>query len=512
MLEARRWSAAAQAYARLADQTPDRAFMHRTFALQMTGRSERARETVEEAIKLHPGSGPLYALQAWLQLHGKRPEDALPLIAQARRSDMTREGLYVYAHGLISLALNDDETAAANFFRAAELLPNHAFAQVRVARLYRAAGETDKALHAYRAAADAAHTDVQVWAELALAMEGADQLNGAVGTLRRALQNNPANPHVARSLAGLLMQQGNYDAARKVLAGAAEAAACNPDLHKDHGDAARTMWKLEEAAEAYRTAMRIAQNPHPAAVKLAHIHRVRREYRDAADRLADVLADEATGPALRASALIEKAQLLVEAGSAEQAVALLQEAAGLAGGEGDGGPALVEAYLAIGTPQATDAALRHAQLAIAARDSSTNRAALARALLAAGNPDKALEAAESALQADKHCRTALRTAAEAHLAGDDTEAARRSVERALELNPYDEDALRLLGHVELQADRPSKCVEAWRDALDINPWDGALHRMLAEVLSTDLDEREAALHHIDRSAELRKARESFQPE
>jgi tetratricopeptide (TPR) repeat protein len=410
---------------------------------------------------------------------------------------------------LICLALDDHETAEQDFARAARLLPDRAFAQVRMARIHRAAGRTEEALRAYRAAAEAGHADAQIWAELALALEGADQLNGAVGTLRRAFQQDPANPHVAQSLSHLLMRQGNYDAALRVLATAADTASCRPDLHTLHGDAAALMWRLDEAAKAYRSAIDTSRDGHPALVRLARVHRLRREYDRALDLLHEALDDQADDTDVHAAALLERAALLTEVGRTDAALDLLQEAASLPGAGVQVTRRLVRTYLRVGTPQANEAALRHAQLAVASGDGPENMAALARALLATGSPDKALSAAGSALEKSSDCTSALRVAARAHIARENLQEAAALLDRALEANPYDVQALQLAGRVKRLAGQPQECAELWRRALELNPWDGKLHRELADVLAEQLDDRESSLRHIAHSAKLRKLRETY---
>lgn len=501
LMERGLWDTAALETAGLAEDVRSCGFLFHVFCLGLSG-NQKALDLVSEALKKAPDSGPLYALNAWLQLRGEHPGDALPMIEQARRSDVPREGLYVYAHGLIAAERGQHDIAEQDFVRASELLPTEPFVQIKVARLHRAKGRDKEALKAYRLAAGAQDATLEMQVELALALDGAGESEAATIVLRRALDLHPGNGYAARALSDHFTNLGRHNEALAVLEQAARRTACDAGLYLTYGDAAARIWRTERAIDAYLSAKTLMPDRPRVAAKLAALHRTRREYPKAVEVLDAALSTFPHSVDL----LVEKARMLAELDRMDEARALLDDAATQPEGQLPALLALTEISLMRETAENYEQALRHAQMAVATDASSRTLAALARAQLANGKAEKAVSAARSALEENPSCAASKLVLAKGLLRTGFYAEAHNLAQDVMRGNPFNVEALEIAGDLALQADDAKGCVERWQRALELNPWHAALHKRLADVLATRLGDRSAAASHYERAAELQRMR------
>jgi tetratricopeptide (TPR) repeat protein len=495
------WEQAAGRFLQVAASSPTSHFMRGVVSLQLAGRAERAVSLVEEALRQHPDSGPLWALRGWLSLRQGRPDDAIMWFEQARLSGMAREGLYRYARGLMALEQEDDVAAEQELTRAAELLPDGLFAQLQIARLHRNRAELDEAIKWYRRATQTPDAPAETWAELAVALEANGDVEGAVAALRRAFRASSGNVVITRHLAGLLKRQGQHEEALDVLRRAAEANPRKPNLLAAYGDMAAEMWRIEEAERAFRESLSAAGEFPYGQVRLAAVEALQREYGEARARLTELLARR---PGY-APGRIELARTLSQLDRAEEAVAALKEVTTSAEHEVVARLQLVDVCLSQGLEAAAQA-VEHAQIAASARPDAETYAALSRAFLAAGDAGNAETAARTALEKDARAATAHLALARVLLAKEDLDGALNAAERALELDPYLLAALELAGSAWARRGEYRKCAECWERALTMNPWDADLHRRLSEVLGPRLGDWTGTDRHHRRYVELERMR------
>lgn len=477
-------------------------FMHGIVCGQLAGLGEEAGAALGEALRLHADSGPLYALKSWLHLRLNQPADALPLLEQARRSDMAREGLYVYAHGLFAAEQDDLEAAEQDFLRAAELMPDALLPHLRLAHLYRGRGNLEKAAASYRRAAATPGAPGRVWAEAAVVLDATNDTASAIAALQTAWRLDDTNPHTARNLASLLRRDGHHEEALGLLRATADASPCRADLRVAYGEAAAAMWRTAEAEKAFRESAEANPDLAAARVGLAGVLQRQMKYQEAKALLTDLLAVRPQCQPAR----IQLGRLLAELRHPTEAAAAIEAAARAADSQSDAQLALAEVWLASSPAGNGEAAVRHAQIAAAAEPTARSYAVLCRAFLTAGQPGKATTAARSAVDKDPGCEEAHLALALALTTQNQPEEAARQVAKALKGNPYSVAALTLSGRLHLTAGRHEQCAKAWRRALTLNPWDADLHRELARVLEKERDDVTGAMRHYRKCIELREIR------
>lgn len=498
LMQAGLWDAAAARFLRLAPAGPNGCFMRGVFASHLAGRRDEAIRLTEGARRSHPESGPLCVLLGWLNLRNGRRDDAVLWFEQARLSDMTREGLYRYAEGLMALERGSDE-AAARLEAAAARLPDAAFVQLQLARYHGNHSRLQEAIAYYRRALRVGNPKAETWAEFALTLRAAGDRDGALAALRQAFAVSSGNVVINRQLAAALKLKGRHDDALEVLRRAAEAHPHEPAVLASYGDGALEMWRVEAAQQAFEDAVALRAELPYATVRLAAVLALQQQHQRARDMLQDLLARRPEYPPAR----IELGRLLGRIDQFDQAVAVLEAATVDPACEVDARLALAEVHVAAGR---ADQAVESAQIATSARPNATTYSALSRAFLAAGEVAKAESAALSALQDDTHSDVAHLALARALRARGQTDQAIAEAERALEVNPFCVDALELEGHLWQDSADTRKCVELWRRTLALNPWNADLHLNLAFALGRRLGDWEAAREHLVRYAELEDMR------
>ncbi|MHC5034055.1 MAG: tetratricopeptide repeat protein [Planctomycetota bacterium] len=498
--EAGLWTKAGPRFLDVAAWSPDRQFMRGVFALQLAGEWETAQESVHEMLENHhPDSGPLYALQSWLRVRQGELQDALPLLEQARLSDLGREGLYRYARALIALERENDEVARRELISAAELLPDRLFAQRQLARFHWNRGELDSAIACYRRAIEASEPTADTWRELAGALEAAGDVDGAIEALRQAFQMRSGNLVTTQHLASLLKRQGQHSQALEVLRRAADAHPRSAALLVAYGDSAAEMWHIKTAESAFEKSTTAAGEFPYGKVRLADVLTLQRRYRDARNLLTDLLAVRPDYQPAR----IQLARMLAELGHVDEAVASLREVATSPEFQHDTRMALVEILLAA---DRAEEAVECAQLAAVSQPNAETYAALSEALVAAGDMAKADTAAATAVESDGLSAPAHLAVARVLQAKGELTKAAAETQQALELNPYSIEALELAGELCQEVGNFRKCADFWRQALALNPWHAQLHLRLSRMLGPKLGDWAAYKEHSAMYAELEEAR------
>jgi len=495
------WQEAAGGMLSAAAGQPTRRFMRAVFCLQMAGKTEAAKDSVQSLLRQwqYADNGPLYALNAWLLLRQGAPDDAVVLLDQARIWDMARPGLYAYARGLMAMENGDVARAEQSLVAAADLLPDVLFAQVEAARLYWNNSKLDRSAHYYRNATRIAQCTAQAWADLAVVLQASEDIDGAVAALRRAFRMRSDSLLIARHLSALLKLQGKHEDALDVARRAAEANPCHAGLLAAYGDSAAEAWLIQDAEQAFRDAVHADPTFYYAQVRLAAILALQRRYQEARVLLTDLLAQQPDYNAAR----VELGRMLGDLGHYDEALSLLTEAAKDPDEAIQARLAATRVYVNAGKP---DEAIREAQIAASSSRDAETYATLADAFLAGGDAEKAETAARQAIENDPTSGQAYLALARALAAGGEVEQSREHLATALRFSPYSAEALQFSGELRLDEGDFRGCADMWTRALKLNPWNAELHRRLAEVLRQNLKDRAGALEHYRRCLELEDLR------
>jgi tetratricopeptide (TPR) repeat protein len=493
------WEAAAERYLDEAGASPTRPLALGVMSAQLAGEWERAESRLQDGLNQHFDSGPLYALGGWLMLRQNKPEDALMLLEQARVVDIAREGLYVYARGLMALENPDTEVAEQLLTRAADLLPDNTSVQVEAGRLHWNRADLERALEYYRRATKTPGCTADTWAELAMVLDASGDLEEAARALRQAFRLRNDSTVITRHLAAVLRRLGQHGEALAVLRGAAEANPCRPGLLAAYGDGAAEMWRTEIAEAQFRRATSVTPDFAYGRVRLAEILAVQRRYREAQSLLTELLAERPDYPPAR----LALGRMLGELGRTAEGASLLKEVAKDPQHEATARLALAELHRRASHPEE---AVQHAQIAVSCREDAQTYAALCEAFLGADQVDKADTAAQSAAESGAHSAEAHAALARVRRAQDRLDEALEHAEEALEINPYSVGALRLLGGIRKERGELRECAAAWQRALALDRWHAEMHFELSRLLGEQLDEPEAAVEHYARYLELERMR------
>jgi len=489
------WSEALARLRKVSGDEPDLCLVRTAMALREIGETDEALRRVEEALKLRPDSGPLYALKAWLLLRRDAPEDALIFLEQARLSDLPHEGHYWLARHLIALEKGESDTAEQAVLKAVELLPGEPFPRIAAAQFYWRQARLQEAVRLYRAALDAGASGADVWIGFGMALDATGRSEQALDALRRAFELEPGNVNVARHLSSVLKAAARYDEALSVLKRASEVRADRMDLLAAYADYAAELWRTQQAQDAY--AQMIERQPDSAEGKVGQARMLirRRRYAEAQELLEQVLAARPDCQPAR----LALASILAKRGQGDEAVEMLQEAARDPATEVAARLALARLHSRHGEHEE---AVHQAQIAVAARPDAETYAALARAFAAAKQWEKARMAVAKALQSGPRAAVAHLAAAELAAASQEHERALAAAEQAVTLNPNSPQGLELAGKLCLRLGQPQRAVEQWLRAVELNPWDPELRWELAEALRNELDRPGQALEHYRWHVEL----------
>ncbi len=493
------WQQAVATLSRAGAGEPDLRLVRIAVALHSAGEADEALEKVEGALKIHPDSGPLYALKAWILLRREAPEDALIFLEQARLTDLPHEGYYWIARHLIALERGEGQTAEQSLLKGVEMLPEVPFALLRAARFYWREARFEEAMRFYRKALDAGAGGAGILVEFGMALEASGQPEQALDAFRRAVETEPGNPAVARHLSSALKSAGHHDEALRVLKQAAETRPDRLELLTAYADMAAEFWHTVKAEKAYAEAF--ARDPGflQGRVGLARMLARRRHFTEAQELLQEVLGEASACPGAR----VVLAETFVGQGHIEEAIEALQEAARDLRSEVAARTALARLYC---RAEQHEKAIHEAQLAVAASPGPESYALLARAFTGSRQWENSKIAVEKALEGGPGVPAAHLAAAELDAARGGCEEALAAAEKALELNPRSPRALVLAGEFRLRLDQPQECAELWRRAAALNPWNPELHWDLAELLRTRLGNTQEAIEHYRRHVELDGAR------
>lgn len=499
------WAQAGERYMADAPDGADLDFARAVIALQAAGLSERGRQAVQAAVALHPDSGPLYALSAWLTLRQGEPDDALILLEQARTWDMVNrggdesaEGAYLHARGLMALEQGDVEAAGTLLSRAADLLASKLFAQVEAARFHWGRGDAAKAVSYFERATETDACTADTWAELAVLRDATDDLDGAIEALGEAFRLRRDRPIMARQLASRLRRAGRRMDGLDVLRQAAEANPCSPAALAAYGDEAAHMWLVDLAEEQFRQAVGVSADFSYGAVRLAEVLALQHSFGEAEALLNELLTAH---PEYQPGRLA-LARMLSQLDRFGEAIALAGEAAKAPEHEVNTRLALARIHMRAGQ---SEEGLRNAQLAVASRPDAETYVALSQAFVATGQLDNAESAAMNAIERAPASAGAQLALARVRMVQESLDDADSAASAAIELDPYFFDALALAGEVKRRRGEPAECAALWQRALELNPWDAGLHGKMAEVLADELGDPERARAHCLRLLDLQRA-------
>jgi len=477
-----------------ADKSPDGLFLRVVMALHLSGQTKKADERLQAALENHAESGPLYALRVW-RVRQKDMKDAVVLLGHARFSDVQHEGYYWCARGLLAMEQGNDDRAERVLLKASDALPDDAFIQMQVAEFYWDYAKLDSAITYYRKVLEADPANAEAWYELAMALDTAGKADKAIEILQKAFSLDPGRPHVSKRLSLLLERRGRYHAALEILRQAASANPLNLDILSTYGDCAAHQWRIEEAAKAYRKAREADPDFTYAKVRLAEIQSRQSKWKEAEKTLRTILEKNPE----YVPAVVALGRLLTAQGHTQEAIEVLTKGATNLDQEVSRRLALCEAYLQGGEP---DKAIRDAQIAVGARPGPQTYSTLSRALIAAGELNKAEMAVESALEAGSFSSGAHLARARLLQARGKIDEALKQCKKALELDPFSLEAMKLCGGLYKEDGKPDKCADMWRQAIQLDRWAPGLHWKMAELLRAELGQSDEAARHYKRHLEL----------
>jgi tetratricopeptide (TPR) repeat protein len=498
------WRAAAERFNTAVEDTSNSdAFLHRVIALYMAGDVDVAREIVDAGLEKYPDSGPMYALKAWIVLRDGAPDDALMLLEQARLSDVTREGFYLFARYLVQNERERYQEAAESLFRAADVLPDNAFVQLSAGRYCWRQARLENAVEFYRRALAAGANGPQVFVEMGMALDASGEKQEALEILRKGVERYPAHLVLSQHLASLLKITGDYAGAVDVLESLARVCEHSAEAAIAWGDAAEVAWHTDEATRAYEEALQRDPASRLARLGLARIA-LRKSRPEAAKAvLHDMMQEEKR----YCPAVILFARALAEEKQHEAAVEILEDAATDSDCEYSARIALSEVLCAIGR---YEAAVEEARIALAIKAGARSYAALARAFLKGGELDSAMNAVKKGLEVQNtpelHLVSGLIYLARADIAEEGKDAvlqqALDAVNKALDMYPVFPDALACRGRISARRGEWQRAVGDLEKAAELDRWDPQLSWELAELLRNQLDRSEDAARYYRRHIEL----------
>ncbi|HEV8324884.1 MAG TPA: tetratricopeptide repeat protein [Myxococcota bacterium] len=409
-------------------------------------RWEEARTELRLAVAYDPDSAYLEARLADVLVHMGRVREALSHADRAVKLGPTQPYGYV-VRGWILVAYRRLDEAVASLERALGADPEirEAWLLLAIAHLQR--DDRAAARRAYLGMAVAFPDSYEPFAHLAELAIGEGDDTAAMKHLADALEREPALPEAARRLGMLHEKHGDRAGALAVYEAALGAM---PDLGELRVQLVRLLLAAGRNAEADAHVAALRVEPLPDAVAAVLLRRLGRVYLDA--------------------------------GRAEMAASLLEEARTLPGGDPDG-----EASFHLG---AARAALHQNEAALAAWAAVPERSQVKAAALAAmaalrlgeGNLAEAERLARAAVKLDPTRAEGSDSLGRVYLAMGRVDEALKLIESATRLSPGEPEFLEHLGDVLVSAKDVTRARAAYEKALGLAPEDDGLRASLARKI------------------------------
>ncbi|WP_162053039.1 tetratricopeptide repeat protein [Pontibacter pamirensis] len=195
-------------------------YARRAVVLLRKGELEQALDDANKAVKLSRNEPSSLFVKAQVLRTMGNTEEALPLALQAERNSYQSSSLYVLL-GDLYLRRNDYQQAQAYLNKAQELSPNDEFAFYYEGRIQEATGDSARAMQSYL----------------------------------HALEQAPAFVEAQRELSGLLVAEGDFNAAKPYLANALDAAPADGLLWYYKGLVFKAEQKPDSALQAFKRAV-----------------------------------------------------------------------------------------------------------------------------------------------------------------------------------------------------------------------------------------------------------------
>lgn len=368
------------------------------FAAQNAGRRDAAREAYAQALRLVPEHPTALQLMGLLARQQGDFEGAKGLMQRSLAVHPRQPHVW---NNLANTQedLGDAQAALASLDQALLLQPDYAEAHFNRARLLRAAGEFEASQAAVQRAIHFSGQQTQarywqLWAQILDALQGPRE---ALDVLMQGLEHVGAEAHLLHDAAVLLQRLGRHEEALDHHEQALQRGLQAPDAHYNRGNTLQSLGQLEQAEQAYLSAL--AQDPSH---ELAHYDLARLRWRLARSDWADGLAESSR--AARASGRLAQAAQLKALQAhllwrAEQ-IDAAREAYGLAW-QWDPRPEYLDGVARCTVRNGEwDAGLKHHERAVGlAPGSAALLASYASSLMVAGRLQEALEPASKAVEA-----------------------------------------------------------------------------------------------------------------
>jgi tetratricopeptide (TPR) repeat protein len=271
--ELHRWGESAEVLAGV-KQEPGELFVSARVALadslSRSGRHAEAERALAAPLASSPDDARVLMMRAAVLDRAGRPGDAVVLLRRAiadrerkRKADDLPDLYAALADSLIRAARTDD---AVNALRGAlKARPSDEVLLYALGSAYERAGQRDAAIAQMRAllALDPDHAEALNFVGYSLAEQGV-RLEEAEQLVRRALELKPRSGHVLDSLGWVLYRRGELRRAVEALEQADLRAGPDATILEHLGDAYLALSRSEDAARAYRRALRSVPDEPPA--------------------------------------------------------------------------------------------------------------------------------------------------------------------------------------------------------------------------------------------------------
>lgn len=244
--------------------------MARALALQRAGRTAEAEGLLRDMAREWPSRADSRYFLGILLYRSGRMEEALRLLAEATRMAPT-DAEYATNLAIVLAETGRIGEALAAFRHAVAVDPDHAPAQVGLAAALAEAGDLEAAEAACRRALSRRPDDPEILRELGLLLALAGKGAEALGCFRRALDRAPDDGRLEADLGAALLERGEATSALPHLRRARDLGIDEPGLFCNLGVALNHLNRLDDAAQAYRSALALDPDDGDAAAQLFHL-------------------------------------------------------------------------------------------------------------------------------------------------------------------------------------------------------------------------------------------------